>query len=45
MQKNSKMEFKKTAKIWHISIHWDFKHWLAQRDIKEALWKRPGQWN
>ena len=34
--KNFKMQFKKTAKIWHIdSLR--FNHWLAHRDIKEAL--------
>ena len=33
------MGFKKLLK-YGISIHWDFIHWLAQRDIKEALWKK-----
>ena len=26
-----------------ISIHWDFNHKLAHRDVKEALWKKPEQ--
>ena len=38
MYKNLKMEFKKTDKIWHIySLR--FNHWLAHRDMKEALRK------
>ena len=37
MQKNLKMEFKKTDKIWHISSLRDFNHWLAHRGTKETL--------
>ena len=34
------MEFKKADKIWHnLYIHWEFNHWLAHRDVKEALKK------
>ena len=45
--KNLKMEFKRLLKH-GISVHRDFiyffyiYHWLAHRDIKEALRKRPG---
>ena len=36
--------FKKTDKIWHnLYIHWELNHWLAHRDVKEALWKRQGK--
>ena len=42
MQKNLKMELKRLMK-YGISMHWDFNHWLAHREIKEALWKRLGQ--
>ena len=37
--KNLKMQMKKTTKIIGISIHGDFNHQLAHRDIREALWK------
>ena len=42
--KNVKMEFKKLLK-YGTSIHWGFNHSLPHRDIKEALWKKPRQYN
>ena len=41
--KNLKMEFKEKLLKYGISIHWDFNHQLAHRDIKEAWRKNPGQ--